>query len=59
MVYQQKFLGEMLMKLLLELDAVDVSEIEDVERKQNIKQMRKDGIKLIQGYLKPIDALKK
>ena len=23
------------------------------------KQMRKDGIKLIQGYLKPIDALKK
>ncbi len=32
-----KALGEMLMKLLLELDAVDVSEIEDVERKQNIK----------------------
>ena len=59
MVYQQKFLGEMLMKLLLELDAVDVSEIEDAERKQNIKQMRKDGIRLIQGYLKPIDALRK
>lgn len=58
MAYQQKFLGEILMKLLLELDAVDVSEIEDIERKQNIKQMRKDGIRLIQNYLKPIDALK-
>ncbi|OBA27670.1 hypothetical protein HANVADRAFT_1543 [Hanseniaspora valbyensis NRRL Y-1626] len=57
-VYKKGFLGEMLMKLLLELDSIDVSQIEDLEKKSKLKEGRKNTIHEIQGYLKQIDALK-
>lgn len=57
-VYKKSFLGEMLMKLLLELDSVDVSQMEDLEKKAKLKEGRKNTIHEIQGFLKEIDALK-
>ena len=57
-VYKKAFLGEMLMKLLLELDSIDVSQMEDLEKKNKLKEGRKNTIHEIQGYLKQIDALK-
>ncbi|XBW34564.1 hypothetical protein QEN19_000127 [Hanseniaspora menglaensis] len=57
-VYKKAFLGEMLMKLLLELDSIDVSQIEDLDFKKKLKDGRKNTIHEIQGFLKKIDGLK-
>lgn len=55
-VYQKNYFNEMLLKLLIELDGVDLMDIEG-ERKAILKQNRKDAVKLIQGQLNKLDKL--
>lgn len=55
-VYQRNFYNEMLLKLLIELDGVDLIDIEG-ERKAALKERRKAGIKEIQVELKKLDKL--
>lgn len=46
----------MLLKLLIELDGIDLVDLEP-ERKKILKSKRKDVIKLIQTELKLLDSL--
>lgn len=55
-IYERNYCNEMLLKLLIELDGVDLIALEP-ERKQILKQKRKDVIKVIQSELKALDAL--
>ncbi|SCW01148.1 LAFE_0D06150g1_1 [Lachancea fermentati] len=54
--YQRKYYNEMLLKLLIELDGVDLVGLEG-ERKKILKEKRKQAIKEIQGDLKKLDAI--
>ncbi|KAL6944780.1 hypothetical protein ACO0RG_001534 [Hanseniaspora osmophila] len=55
--YKKKFYGEMLLKLLIELDGVDLISMEEGEAKNALKTKRKQSIKEIQSYLRKVDAL--
>lgn len=55
-IYERNYCNEMLLKLLIELDGVDLVDVEP-ERKKVLKQKRKDIIKIIQAELKALDAL--
>ena len=55
-VYERNYCNEMLLKLLIELDGIDLVELEP-ERKKILKSKRKDVIKLIQTKLKLLDSL--
>lgn len=55
-VYQRNFYNEMLLKLLIELDGVDLIDVEG-ERKVTLKERRKAIIKEIQAELKKLDKL--
>lgn len=55
--YERNFCNEMLLKLLIELDGVDLIDLPTEER-MVLKQQRKDIIKLIQSELKVLDSLK-
>ncbi|EDO15410.1 hypothetical protein Kpol_1063p21 [Vanderwaltozyma polyspora DSM 70294] len=55
-VYQRNFLNEMLLKLMIELDGIDLVDVEG-ERRAQLKQSRKSAIKLIQGQLSKLDSL--
>lgn len=57
LVYERNYCNEMLLKLLIELDGVDLVDIEP-ERKAILKQKRKDIIKVIQKELSTLDCLK-
>lgn len=56
--YQCNYYNEMLLKLLIELDGVDLTDVEG-ERKQTLKEKRKAAVKEIQGELKNLDRLRK
>ncbi|CCE62593.1 hypothetical protein TPHA_0C04430 [Tetrapisispora phaffii CBS 4417] len=56
-VYEKNYFNEMLLKLLIELDGVDLMDISDPERKTALKLRRKEAIKLIQGELNKLDNL--
>ena len=56
-VYERNYCNEMLLKLLIELDGVDLVNLEP-ERKQVLRNRRKDIIKIIQGKLNALDKLK-
>ncbi|SMN21157.1 similar to Saccharomyces cerevisiae YIL016W SNL1 Protein of unknown function proposed to be involved in nuclear pore complex biogenesis and maintenance as well as protein folding [Maudiozyma saulgeensis] len=56
-VYERNYCNEMLLKLLIELDGVDLLALEGEERKQ-LRQRRKDIIKVIQNELVKLDSLK-
>lgn len=55
-VYERNYCNEMLLKLLIELDGIDLVDVE-AARKKILKQKRKDIIKIIQSELKTLDAL--
>lgn len=55
-VYEKNFCNEMLLKLLIELDGIDLIN-EEPERKKQLKEQRKLVIKEIQGQLKKLDTL--
>lgn len=55
-VYERNYCNEMLLKLLIELDGIDLVDL-GAERKQVLKQKRKEVIKTIQSELKALDAL--
>ncbi|QLQ80521.1 hypothetical protein HG537_0D05210 [Torulaspora globosa] len=55
-VYQRNYYNEMLLKLLIELDSVDLSQMTGDER-LTLKQYRKTVIKEIQTHLKLLDKL--
>ncbi|SCU81078.1 LAMI_0B04720g1_1 [Lachancea mirantina] len=55
--YQRKYYNEMLLKLLIELDGVDLVDL-PAEEKAALKEKRKQTIKEIQSELKKLDALK-
>lgn len=56
-VYERNYCNEMLLKLLIELDGVDLLSLEGNERKK-LRQRRKDIIKVIQNELVKLDSLK-
>ncbi|AMD20669.1 HDL075Wp [Eremothecium sinecaudum] len=56
-VYQCNFYNEMLLKLLIELDGIDLAGVTG-ERKLLLKKNRKDAIMQIQQQLKTIDKLR-
>ena len=56
-VYERNYCNEMLLKLLIELDGVDLVNLEP-ERKQVLRNRRKDIIKTIQEKLNALDKLK-
>lgn len=55
-VYQRNYYNEMLLKLLIELDGVDLGEMQG-ERKIALKEQRKGVIREIQAHLKTLDKL--
>lgn len=55
-VYEKNYCNEMLLKLLIELDGIDLVN-EEPETKKQLKQRRKLVIKDIQGQLKKLDTL--
>lgn len=55
-VYQRNFYNEMLLKLLIELDGVELVEVQG-ERKIALKEQRKGVIREIQTHLKTLDKL--
>lgn len=55
-VYQRNYFNEMLLKLLIELDGVDLGEVQG-ERKAVLKEQRKTVIRDIQADLKTLDKL--
>lgn len=55
-VYQRNYYNEMLLKLLIELDGIDLSTVPG-EKKLTLKQQRKSVIKEIQTHLKLLDKL--
>ncbi|KAL3232957.1 HSP70 co-chaperone SNL1 [Nakaseomyces bracarensis] len=55
-VYEKNYCNEMLLKLLIELDGIDLVN-EEPERKKQLKEQRKLVIKEIQGQLKKLDTL--
>lgn len=55
-IYERNYCNEMLLKLLIELDGIDLVDLEP-ERKKILKSKRKDVIKLIQTELKLLDSL--
>ncbi|SCU85023.1 LAFA_0D13432g1_1 [Lachancea sp. 'fantastica'] len=56
--YQRNYYNEMLLKLVIELDGVDLVDLEG-DRKTVLKDRRKQVIKEIQTDLKRLDSLKK
>ena len=56
-VYERNYCNEMLLKLLIELDGVDLLTLQGNERKR-LRQRRKDIIKVIQNELVKLDSLK-
>ncbi|SCU97697.1 LADA_0H07734g1_1 [Lachancea dasiensis] len=56
--YQRNYFNEMLLKLVIELDGVDLVDVEG-ERKKALKIKRKQIIKEIQFDLKRLDSLKR
>ncbi|KAH3901005.1 Snl1p SCDLUD_002470 [Saccharomycodes ludwigii] len=56
-VYQKNYYNEMLLKLLIELDGVDLTTIENPELKSELKSKRKTAIRSIQAELHKLDAL--
>ena len=56
-VYERNYCNEMLLKLLIELDGVDLLTLQGNERKK-LRQRRKDIIKDIQNELVKLDSLK-
>ncbi|CAB4255751.1 similar to Saccharomyces cerevisiae YIL016W SNL1 Protein of unknown function proposed to be involved in nuclear pore complex biogenesis and maintenance as well as protein folding [Maudiozyma barnettii] len=56
-IYERNYCNEMLLKLLIELDGVDLLNLEGEKRKQ-LRQRRKDIIKIIQNELVNLDSLK-
>lgn len=55
-VYQRNYYNEMLLKLLIELDGVDLADMQG-ERRVTLKEKRKAVIKEIQAHLKKLDKL--
>lgn len=55
-VYQRNYYNEMLLKLLIELDGIDLANM-DGEKKASLKEQRKMVIKDIQSHLKSLDKL--
>lgn len=55
-VYERNYCNEMLLKLLIELDGIDLVNLEP-ERKRILKSKRKEVIKLIQSEIKLLDSL--
>ncbi|QLL32263.1 hypothetical protein HG536_0C04320 [Torulaspora globosa] len=55
-IYQRNYYNEMLLKLLIELDGIDLSNVPG-EKKLTLKQQRKTVIKEIQTHLKLLDKL--
>lgn len=56
-IYQRNYCNEMLLKLLIELDGIDLINVDESLRK-SLKNKRKAVIKQIQGMLKSLDSLK-
>ncbi|CCD23207.1 Snl1p NDAI_0B01730 [Naumovozyma dairenensis CBS 421] len=57
-IYNRNYYNEMLLKLLIELDDIDLTTIDDKQTKMDMKEKRKLVIKDIQTYLKTLDSLK-
>ncbi|CCH60955.1 hypothetical protein TBLA_0D04590 [Henningerozyma blattae CBS 6284] len=55
--YQRNYFNEMLLKLLIQLDDVDLVNLEPTKKKE-LKDMRRGFIQLIQKDLKRLDSLK-
>ncbi|CCF55705.1 hypothetical protein KAFR_0A02690 [Kazachstania africana CBS 2517] len=56
-IYERNYCNEMLLKLLISLDGIDLVGIEN-PRRQVLRSERKDIIRLIQSNLKKLDSLK-
>ncbi|QLG73802.1 hypothetical protein HG535_0F03130 [Zygotorulaspora mrakii] len=56
-IYQRNYYNEMLLKLLIELDGIDLANLQG-ERKIKLKERRKAVIKEIQTYLRKLDKLR-
>ncbi|CAI4039739.1 hypothetical protein SMKI_09G1470 [Saccharomyces mikatae IFO 1815] len=56
-IYERNYCNEMLLKLLIELDGIDLINVEESLRK-SLKEKRKAVIKEIQAMLKSLDSLK-
>lgn len=56
-VYKRNYYNEMLLKLLIELDGIDLVDVAG-DRKLHLKEDRKAVIKEIQTFLKKLDKLK-
>ncbi|CAI4065413.1 hypothetical protein N7582_003024 [Saccharomyces uvarum] len=56
-VYERNYCNEMLLKLLIELDGIDLINVDESLRK-SLKEKRKAVIKEIQATLKSLDSLK-
>lgn len=54
--YQRNYFNEMLLKLLIELDGIDLSSMQG-EKKLALKEQRKQVIKEIQSHLRSLDKL--
>lgn len=57
--YKFNYFQEELLKELIRLDGIELSEMNDLEKKQGLKISRKDLIKYIQGLQKELDAFKR
>ncbi|CCK71690.1 Snl1p KNAG_0H02750 [Huiozyma naganishii CBS 8797] len=55
-VYERNYCNEMLLKLMIQLDGIDLVDVEQ-PRKGELKLKRKEVIRLIQGELKVLDEL--
>ncbi|EJS43267.1 snl1p [Saccharomyces arboricola H-6] len=56
-IYERNYCNEMLLKLLIELDGIDLINVDEFLRK-SLKEKRKAVIKEIQATLKSLDSLK-
>lgn len=54
--YDRRYYNEMLLKLLIELDGIDITSLQG-ERKVELKLKRKGAVKEIQQHLKLLDTL--
>lgn len=57
--YKFNYFQEELLKELIRLDGIELSEMNDLEKKQGLKTSRKGLIKYIQGLQKELDAFKR
>ncbi|CAI4848050.1 CNT_collapsed_G0053520.mRNA.1.CDS.1 [Saccharomyces cerevisiae] len=56
-IYERNYCNEMLLKLLIELDSIDLINVDESLRRP-LKEKRKGVIKEIQAMLKSLDSLK-